>query len=75
MLSQITLTITFGYCRTSKVLRPIPLSNKEITNEERFKILTRLVDFVNENQLQIITGLLSTSILCALKRAESLCDI
>ena len=48
-----TPTMAFGYCRTSEALRPVPLSNMEIANEERFKILTRLVDFVNENQLQL----------------------
>lgn len=70
-----TSPMAFGYCRTSEALRRVPLSNKEIANEERFKILTRLVDFVNENQLQMITGLSSTSVLCALGRAGSLCDV
>lgn len=46
-------TIAFGYCQTIEALRPFPSSNKEIANEEQFKILIRLVDFVNENQLQL----------------------
>ena len=58
-----------------EALRPVPLSNKEIANAERFKILTRLADFFNEDQLQVITGLSSTSVLCALGRAGSLCDV
>ena len=45
--------MAFGYCRTNEALQPVPLSNKEIANEERFKIFTRLVDFANENQLQL----------------------
>lgn len=45
--------MAFGYCQTIETLRPVPSSNKEIANEEQFKILTRLVDFVNENQLQL----------------------
>ena len=32
---------------------PVPLSYKEIANEEQLGILTRLIDFVNENQLQL----------------------
>ena len=46
-------TMAFGYCQAIKALRRVPSSNKEIANEEQFKILTRLVDFVNENQLQL----------------------
>ena len=46
-------TMAFGYCQTIEAFRPVPSSNKEIANEEQFKILIRLVEFVNENQLQL----------------------
>lgn len=41
---QLVLSWRFG---------PVPLSYNEIADEERLGILTRLIDFVNETQVQL----------------------